>query len=127
MLLDTWAWLELMMEGPHAAAVERILGETSAVYTCPVVLAEVYSARARRGDAEVARRSVARIVDEATVIPHGEDHGFDAGRIHAEMRQRVKDFGLGDAFVLAAARSRRQKVLTGDPHFEGLPDAIMVG
>ncbi len=49
-----------------------------------------------------------------------------AGEVHAEVRRKVADFGLADAFVLATARSKGFKVLTGDPHFKAIPEAIMI-
>ncbi len=49
-----------------------------------------------------------------------------AGEVHAEEKKRKQDFGLADAFVLATARSRSSKVLTGDPHFKDVPEAVMI-
>ncbi len=46
--------------------------------------------------------------------------------MHAEEKKRKQDFGLADAFVLATARSRSSKVLTGDPHFKDVPEAVMI-
>lgn len=127
MLLDSWAWLELARGGPAAARVERVLLEVPVTYTCPIVVAEVYSAVARRVDDASARRQVAGIVEESTMVLHDEAQGLAAGALHAELRRTRKDFGMDDALVLAAARSREVKVLTGDPHFAGLPDAEMLG
>ncbi len=49
-----------------------------------------------------------------------------AGELHADIKKKVHDFGLADAFVLATARRKVAKVLTGDPHFKGLPEALMI-
>jgi predicted nucleic acid-binding protein len=49
-----------------------------------------------------------------------------AGELHAELRKKIRDFGLADAFVLATARKKSAKVLTGDPHFETIPEAVRV-
>jgi len=49
-----------------------------------------------------------------------------AGELHAEQRKKIRDFGLADAFVLATARKKSAKILTGDPHFETIPEAIPV-
>jgi len=37
-----------------------------------------------------------------------------------------KNFGIADAFILAAANKIKSKIITGDPHFEGLENAIMI-
>ena len=42
------------------------------------------------------------------------------------MRKTLKDFGLADAYVLAAARRLNAKVLTGDLHFKNIKDAVMI-
>ena len=38
----------------------------------------------------------------------------------------IEDFGLADAFILASARYKNVKVLTGDPHFDDFSDSIML-
>ena len=49
-----------------------------------------------------------------------------AGKISAERRQQVRGWGLVDSIVLATARLRKMKVVTGDEHFRGLDEAIMI-
>jgi len=46
--------------------------------------------------------------------------------LYAEMRKTERGFGLADVYVLAVARKLRAKVLTGDPYFKGVKEAIMV-
>jgi predicted nucleic acid-binding protein len=38
----------------------------------------------------------------------------------------MKDFGLADAYVLATARKLKSKILTGDPHFKGMKEAVLI-
>jgi predicted nucleic acid-binding protein len=40
--------------------------------------------------------------------------------------ESTRDFGLADAYVLVTARRVGGKVLTGDPHFNGLPVAVKI-
>lgn len=42
------------------------------------------------------------------------------------MRKTMRDFGLADAYILAAARKLDAKVLTGDKHFEGVKEAVFI-
>ena len=49
-----------------------------------------------------------------------------AGTISAERRVKVKGWGLVDSVVLATARIRGVKVVTGDEHFKDLNEAIMI-
>ena len=62
----------------------------------------------------------------STIVEANERLSDETGTLHAEMRRTVKDFGLSDAYVLATSRSLGARVLTGDPHFNGLKDAIML-
>lgn len=92
-----------------------------------MVLAEVYSNIARRADEATARRHAARVVDDCALLAHEEGQAFEAGRLHAALRRRVRGFPLSDAFVLAAARGRDLPVLSGDPHLKGQPDVLFLG
>jgi len=47
-------------------------------------------------------------------------------KIHAESKETMKDFGLADAFVLASARCKSVRVLTGDPHFKDFSESVML-
>ncbi len=77
----------------------------------------------RRRDPSPAFRAVE---DNSALHPVDIDLAKLAGEIHAEVKRKVKDFGLADAFVLATARSRAFKVLTGDSHFKTIPEAVMI-
>ena len=43
-----------------------------------------------------------------------------------EIRKKIKDFGLADVFVLLTARKLNAKIITGDPHFKGFKEAILI-
>ena len=51
---------------------------------------------------------------------------FSAGLLHCEMRKSLQDFGVADAYVLAAARKLKAKVLTGDLAFKNVKDAVLI-
>jgi predicted nucleic acid-binding protein len=42
------------------------------------------------------------------------------------MRKTQKDIGLADAYILATARKLKSKILTGDPHFQDVKEAIII-
>jgi predicted nucleic acid-binding protein len=96
------------------------------IYTCPVVLAEIRSKVGREKGEKQASACLAFMLEQTAVVEHTVEIGIDAGKIHAEMKTGRDGFGMADAFVLASARSRNTKVLTGDPHFEGLEDALLL-
>ena len=66
------------------------------------------------------------IRSKTMISPLDDETAEAAGRISAERRPKVKGWGMVDACVLATARMRGLKVVTGDEHFRGLHDAIMI-
>lgn len=62
----------------------------------------------------------------SALAPLDEETAELAGKISAERRQQVKGWGLVDSIVLATARTKKMKVITGDEHFRSLDDAIMI-
>ena len=63
---------------------------------------------------------------KTAVQPLDDETAEAAGRISADRRRSVKGWGLVDSCVLATARAMGLKVVTGDAHFEGLDEAIMI-
>ncbi len=126
MLFDTFAWIEYFEGTRLGEQVRQFLEDNPTAYTCPVVLAEVISKSTRRYGEQKTLRYLDYIRENCAIIHHTEGIGIAAGRIHAEMKKRRPTFGMADAFVLASARDRGVKVLTGDPHFQGLEDAILL-
>jgi len=55
-----------------------------------------------------------------------ENLSKEAGMLHAEIRKTVKDFKLADAYIVASARRMGSTVLTGDPHFVGFNEAVLI-
>jgi predicted nucleic acid-binding protein len=59
---------------------------------------------------------------KSSVIPVDGEIAVAAG--HLKKREVA---GIADAIILATARSGDHKIVTGDPHFNNLPDAIYLG
>ena len=123
--IDAWAWIEYLIGSEYGSKVNEVLeDDSSEVYTCAVTLAEVVSKVAREGrDAEVA---YSLLLSNSQIVDADEELSKYAGLFHAEMRQKEKDFGLADAYVLATARKLKSKVLTGDLHFKNVKDAVLI-
>ena len=49
-----------------------------------------------------------------------------AGEANASMKTRVKGWGIADSIVLATAQVENAKVVTGDEHFRGLTEAVLI-
>ena len=120
-LLDSWAWLEYFFGGRRGTKVAEYL-QNPPIYISPLILAEVFSTLRRRRDESTAERCLAFMLAHSTVVPIDEELGIEAGRLHAQRRRSVKGFGMVDAVILATARRKGVRLVTGDDHFAGLSD-----
>ncbi len=122
-MVDAYAWIEYLDGTTRGARVRDLIEDLHNVnFTSSVTLAEVVSKFARRGwDVKLALRA---LEDNSTILPVDAGLAKLAGEVHAEVKKKVRDFGLADAFVLATARTKLSKVLTGDPHFKSLPETV---
>ena len=124
-VIDAYAWVEYLIGSEAGVKVKASLErEDSEIYTCAVTVAEVISKTGREGRNPETVYEI--LVSDSNIIDVDEDLSRDAGILHAEVRRSVKDFGLADAYVLASARNLGAMVLTGDPHFKGLEEAILI-
>jgi predicted nucleic acid-binding protein len=124
-IIDAWAWIEYFRGSQPGLKIDEILEDPSTdVYTCAITVAEVISKTARDGqDVEAAYNM---LLSNSDVIKIDEEISKQAGLIHRKMRQTKKDFGIADAYILALANKLEGKIVTGDPHFEGLDNAILI-
>ena len=124
-VVDAYAWIEYLIGSEIGARVKAILeDENNGIYTSAVTLGEVISKIAREEQDVCTAYRI--LLSNSDVIDVDEELSKQTGIIHAEMRKRKKDFGLADAFVLATARKLGTRILTGDPHFQGVKEATLV-
>ena len=124
MLIDSFAWIEYFMGTEMGVEVKQVVESDVQLYTSPIVIAEIYSKSLRTDGRAEERRNF--IVKRCAVIPIDEEIAVEAAKIHAESKETMKDFGLADAFVLASARCKSVRVLTGDPHFKDFSESVML-
>jgi predicted nucleic acid-binding protein len=123
-VIDAYAWIEYLEGSDSGRTVASILANNEEIYTCAVTLGEVVSKVARKGkDAKIAYDV---LLSNSQIIPVDDELSLQAGLIHCEMRRTQKDFGVADAYLLAGARKFKSKIVTGDPHFQGIKEAIMI-
>ncbi len=124
MLLDSFAWFEYFMGTERGEKVKRLVDDNIQLYTSPIVIAEVYS-KSLRTDRKAEERNDF-IMKRCAMVTLDENIAIEAAKIHAENKMKFPDFGLADAFILASARNRKIKVVTGDPHFKNFDDSVML-
>ncbi len=124
MLLDSFAWMEYFMGTQKGEKVKRLVDNDSQLYTSPIVIAEIYSKSLRTDGKAEERKDF--IMKRCALVSLDENIAVEAAKIHAEIKVKTPDFGLADAFILASARNRKIKVVTGDPHFKDFKDTVML-
>jgi len=124
-IIDAYAWIEYLVGSEPGIRVRTILeDERNDIFTCAVTVAEVVIKTIREGwNAETAYDI---LTGNSVIVDIDGEISRDAGVLHADMRKTRKDFGLSDAYVLATSRITKSKILTGDPHFEGIQNIILV-
>ena len=124
-VIDSFAWIEYLTGTKPGLKVKKIIDAKAGVLmTTSIILAEVMSKFVREGlDAEHACQIISSL---SKVLAVGTTNAKSAGLLHAEIRHRVKDFGLADAFTLAVAKQQNAKILTGDEHFRGFKEAVLI-
>ena len=123
-VIDAYAWIEYLDGSDSGKKVDSIIENDDEIYTCAITLGEVVSKVARKGkDAKIAYDV---LLSNSQIINVNEELSLQAGLIHSEMRKTSKDFGLADAYILATARKFKSKIVTGDPHFQTVKEAVMI-
>ncbi len=123
-VIDSYAWIEYLDGTELGRRVRDLIESNDEVFTCALTVAEVVSKVARKNkDVKVAYDV---LLNNSKVVNADEELSLQAGLLHCEMRKSMKDFGLADAYVLATAKRLKAKVLTGDVHFKGVKEAVLI-
>ena len=69
---------------------------------------------------------LATILSHAEVIPVDTRIAVTAGSIKSLQKKKGTAMGAVDCMILATARSRGLKILSGDKHFEGLEESLNI-
>jgi predicted nucleic acid-binding protein len=119
-VIDTWVWVEYWRGNE---AVKTWIENESPLFTSTITLAEVVRFFVAGGQDEATIRTcLDDIRAKSSVLPVDEEIAVVAG--HLKKREVA---GIADSIILATARSGDHKVVTGDPHFKEIMDAIYLG
>jgi predicted nucleic acid-binding protein len=121
-VIDTWVWVEYYL-GEDTRVNEYIENDSLDLFTSTITLTEMIKfLYQNHEDRESIRQVVAEIGIRSLVIPVTEDIAILAG----EFRNEGFKGGIADTIILATARSGGHKVVTGDPHFKAISDAVFI-
>ncbi|MFB6180557.1 MAG: type II toxin-antitoxin system VapC family toxin [Candidatus Nanohalobium sp.] len=117
-LLDTWAWIEFYDGTEIGQKIYSLIQGEEKLFTSEVTIAEL-SDNYHLGNFQTDHtwQQVRGFIEtNSEVLKIDSEIASKAGKIKAEERKNKPDFGLMDALILATARKKDLKLLTGDPH-----------
>jgi predicted nucleic acid-binding protein len=130
---DSYAWIEIFLGTAAGDEARKRMMAAEEVFTPDTVLAEIARKYHREGISDATIRTRLTSILEASEVLHiDEEVALAAGKAYRELESKARDEelrkpSLFDAVVLADARIQDAKVLTGDRHFEGLPETSWLG
>ena len=119
-LLDTWVWIA-HFEGRSQEARHYIEGMEDLCISA-ITIAEVSQKYSPHGEKTVENR-INDMLKRCPMIPVDRNIATMAGML----RHREIHGGMADAIILATARIGHHTIVTGDQHFQDLPDVVFIG
>ena len=122
-LIDSWAWVEFFRGSKKGEEIKAyVMDENQDIIISSINLAEIYRLAFDRFDEQTAEKRRRAMISRCYLIPVDEEIAIKGAKFRHD-----RDWGLGDALIYATAIREEAKVLTGDPHFKGLKDVIVLG
>ncbi len=124
-VIDSWAWIEYFTGSESGKKAKTIIeNPENHIITHWINISEVVSISKRK---EKDYKTISETLLSISEIFVGDnDFAVFVGQKHAEIKAKIKDFGLIDACVLATAEKTGAKIITGDPHFKGMKNVVML-
>ncbi|HEX4919818.1 MAG TPA: type II toxin-antitoxin system VapC family toxin [Candidatus Bathyarchaeia archaeon] len=121
-LIDSWTWIEYWRGGPHSAQAAKYVEGSEMALASTVNITETFFWVLRHYGEEKAGEKRETLRKRCFLVSVDEAIAVEAARLKHSLKT-----SLADSVILATARSRDAKVVTGDPDFKKIPDAIYIG
>ncbi|MBS3092115.1 PIN domain-containing protein [Candidatus Pacearchaeota archaeon] len=124
-VIDSHAWINYFEGNPAGEKIKEIIeNQSNEIITNILCLSELSSFMTKKGfDAEKPYNAIIAL---SKIYTFDAEFSKEVGILHANIRKKIKDFGLVDAFVLLTSRKINAKILTGDPHFKGFSNVLLI-
>ena len=123
-VVDSYAWIEYF-RGSKAGKKARGFIEGDKAATATITVAELREKYAREGW-PYFDEDLLFITSSTAIVNLTKDIAVKAGEINVAIKMKVKGWGMADSIILATAQVAKAKVVTGDKHFKGLKQAILI-
>jgi len=125
-LIDTCTWIEIFRNSPWGRQALECIEQNSPLAVSVLTLYELqYRFNDKYGE-EKTGSFIATILTHAEVIPVDMQIAIAAGTIRTGQKKKGNGMGAVDCMILATARINNLNVLTGDRHFDGLEETIVL-
>ncbi len=123
-VIDSYAWIEYFRGSSSGVKARRYIEGGSAA-TSAITLAELQE-KYLREKWQFFQEDSNFITTRTVLIPVDHSIARLAGEINYAQKKTIKDWGIADSVILATARNTSAKVITGDPHFRGVQEAMLI-
>ena len=121
-VIDTWVWVEYYL-GEDTRVNEYVENDSLDLFTSTITLTEMIKFLHQNHETlENIDQVISEIGIRSLIMPVTEDIAIRAG----EFRNEGFKGGIADTIILATARTGGHTVVTGDPHFKGISDAVYI-
>ena len=123
-IIDSYAWIEYLNGSSIGEKVMKILKSGDEIYSLNLIIAEVISIiKIKNSNVDIAYQAITL---NSKIAEISSEIAKEAGLFHAETKKKIKNFGLVDSLIYIVARKLNAKILTGDEHFRGFKEAIII-
>ncbi|HLC47502.1 MAG TPA: PIN domain-containing protein [Candidatus Norongarragalinales archaeon] len=119
---DSWAVIELLRGSEKAKEIKERFKSADELLYSPLIASEIFYRISEEKGEKAAMETLEDLKSKMRFCELSIDVAVEAGKIHL-----IEKLPLIDAFTLAIARKEGARVLTGDPHFRKVREAIYVG
>jgi predicted nucleic acid-binding protein len=123
-VVDSYAWIEYF-RGSEAGKKARGFIEGGKAAIATIAVAELREKYARE-DWTYFDEDLLFITSSSAIVNLTKDIAVMAGETNVAMKAKMKGWGMADSITLATAQVAKAKVVTGDKHFKGLKQAILI-
>jgi len=123
-VIDSYAWIEYFRGSASGSKALKYIEESTSA-TSTITLAELQE-KYLREEWGFFQEDLNFITTKTALVPVDRSIALLAGEINHSQKKIKTDWGMADSIILATARSAKAKVITGDPHFKGLPEGIII-
>ena len=121
-VIDSYAWVEYF-KGSKQGKISKDFIESENSATSVITIAELSEKYEREG--KDFDEDFSFIISQTKIIQLNTELALLAGKINNENKKKIKNWGMADAIILATAKMKKAKVVTGDEHFRNL-DSVML-